>query len=78
MGQFLSDLIVLESQRLKGWVYCNIPYPCSLSEALPSFKAPVPDGMIINRLENLTEFILKPLKGSRRRKKLIVKVWGGG
>ena len=75
MTNLLSDLILEESKRFRGYVYCNVPYSCGLSEALGSFKAPVPTGMIINRQQKMTEFILKPLKTSGKRKTLTVKIW---
>lgn len=75
MFKLLSEVIADESKRFTGYVYCNIPYSCGLSEALPSFKAPVPSGMVIKRQANMTEFILKPLKASGKRKPLTIKIW---
>jgi len=78
----LADLLKEETQaleeRAKGWVYLNYPYPCSLNEAMAyarKYKYPSKKRMTIEREPTRTRIILKPLKGSRKRKPHVIQLW---
>lgn len=72
-----ADLLKEESKRFGGNCYCSWPYSCCVSESLIQARYyEIPgDRCNIIRNENLTTIEIKPRKGSRKRKLMIVKLW---
>ena len=74
----LAQLIKTESKNLRGFVYSSYPYPCGLTEAMTHtdrHQAPPPSRCSITRTPDLVTIEIKPLKGSGRRKPMIIKLW---
>lgn len=72
----LADLLKEESERFNSYCYIDYPYPCMITEALIyARKYGYPHDCKITRTEDQTTIELKPLKGSRKRKPYIIKLW---
>jgi hypothetical protein len=74
----LADLLKEESRNLVGFVYSSFPFSCGLGEAIThttKTQAPPPAQMDITREPNRVTISIKPLKGSRKRKPLVIKLW---
>ena len=73
----LADLLKLEAKNVNnGFCYSTYPYPCFINEALTYAKhLKAPHNPTITRVEGLVTIEIKPLKGSGKRKPLIIKLW---
>ena len=74
----LSELLEREAKHLTGFVYSTFPYSCGLAEAKIHSRhnqAPTPAQMTIQRNPDQVIITIKPLKGSRKRKPMIIKLW---
>ena len=72
----LADFFIEESKRFDNIVYFSYPYSCCLDEACSYAKDfTYPRGALIERDEKETRIILKPLKGSRKRKNFVIRIW---
>lgn len=78
----LADLLRKEAHALETKtghiIYLNYPYSCCLQEAMmhsQKYQHPRENEMEIEREPTQTTIKLKPLKGSRRRKKFEIKLW---
>jgi hypothetical protein len=79
----LADLLRTEAEALEkragGIAYLSYPYPCCIEEAAitaKKFEYPPEDRLTIDRRERrTTKIYLKPMKGSRKRKPLEIRIW---
>ena len=77
MNKTLADLLKTESKHVNdGFCYSTYPYPCHITEALVYAKNyTIPNNPTITRSDNEVIISLKPRKGSRKRKPMIIKLW---
>ena len=80
MSKSMVELLTEETNRLegKGMVYFSKPYSCCYEEAMNyfrGFEAPNPETYTIERTDKQTTISIKPLKGSRKRKLFVIKLW---
>lgn len=75
--KLLIELLRDEVSRLGGLCYFDKPYLCCSQEALGYFdKILYPHNRIeILRDDKSTVISIKPIKGSRKRKPMIIKMW---
>jgi hypothetical protein len=74
----INELLIEESKRFDNVVYLSKPYSCCLDECLGYFAGyilPAPDRFAVERTEKETKIIIKPLKGSGKRKPYIINMW---
>ena len=79
----LADLLktearCLERETVYGFVYSSFPYPCGMTEALGHAKRhtyPSNRQLTITREPRMTRIEIKPLKGTGRRKPLVIRLW---
>lgn len=76
MEKTLADLIAEEAKNLDGFVYSSYPYSCGIDEAkIHAARYAAPQKSTITREEKKITIEIKPLKGSRKRKLLTIKLW---
>jgi len=76
MEKTLADLLVEEAKNLDGFVYSSYPYSCGLDEAKKhAARYAAPQNPTITREDKKITIEIKPLKGSRKRKLLKIKLW---
>ena len=83
MTKTLADLLhteahFLEIESPRGFVYSSYPYPCGMTEALGHAKRhtyPSKRQLSVSREPCMTRIEIKPLKGSRKRKPFVIRLW---
>jgi len=79
----LADLIREESRRFEHYVYVRVPWlpmPCGVEEACGLTKnllAPPTCRLEFEREDSTTRIVIKPRKGSRKRKPATILLWAG-
>ena len=74
----LADLLYAEAKRFDSFVYSSFPYSCGMTEALGyARKCAMPSKcqLKIEHEPARTIITIKPLKGSGRRKPLVIRLW---
>lgn len=75
----LEDLLIEETGRFSGFVYCNVPFMCGLEEALAHLKdacIPVKNIEKIERTDKRTTFFIRPaVKRKRKLLEITLFVW---
>lgn len=77
MTKTLADLLRVESKHVNGgYCYSTFPYSCGIEEALTYAKGyRAPHNPTITRGDNEVTIEIKPLKGSGKRKPMVIKLW---
>lgn len=73
----LFSKIISEEAAKIGALYANKPYSCAVPESVSTYsKYEVnPEDVVIERLPDRTNILIKPVKGTGRRKPFILMLW---